>query len=268
MIPAWLPVKDAAAIPRSASAMETRAIEIRSPAVSSMSSSRPGCDGADVVGEADQVVGRLAHRATPRRRRRRPSRRVLAMWSATARIRSASATEVPPNFWTASGTAANLPRAARLACRSVPSDKRARQRAMREIKLAEQERRDRRRKGLRRGLLALVVVGAIVAIVVLVEQLPPRSPPADQSTTTTTGSTATTSTTQAGTPTTAPVSRVRGRADLPARHAGRRREAGRSPSRRPRRSASRRPGSTTRRCATDVGHLHRSRCTPPRPSRR
>src|SRR5664280_1638427 len=34
-----------------------------------------------------------------------PPRRVRAMWSATARMRSASATELPPNFRTARGTA-------------------------------------------------------------------------------------------------------------------------------------------------------------------
>ena len=42
MMPAWLPVNDAAGTPSSASAMHSSAIEIRSPAVSSMSSSRPG----------------------------------------------------------------------------------------------------------------------------------------------------------------------------------------------------------------------------------
>ena len=37
-----------------------------------------------------------------------PWRRVRAMWSATARIRSASPTEVPPNFWTTSGIRTRL----------------------------------------------------------------------------------------------------------------------------------------------------------------
>ena len=90
-----------------------------------------------------------------------PWRRVRAMWSATARIRSASPTEVPPNFWTTSGIRTRLQTAhGRLATRpprpapgsrrcgrlrarrairgdpgdwvgsrAVPSDKRARQRA-------------------------------------------------------------------------------------------------------------------------------------------
>ena len=37
-----------------------------------------------------------------------PCRSVRAMWSATARIRSASPTEVPPNFWTTSGIRTRL----------------------------------------------------------------------------------------------------------------------------------------------------------------
>ena len=36
-----------------------------------------------------------------------PWRRVRATWSATARIRSASPTEVPPNFWTTRDMAQN-----------------------------------------------------------------------------------------------------------------------------------------------------------------
>ena len=96
-----------------------------------------------------------------------PWRRVRAMWSATARIRSASPTEVPPNFWTTSGIRTRLQTADRPArprgpaspapahpglprpggairaaprdwvgSRAVPSDKRARQRAAREARLA------------------------------------------------------------------------------------------------------------------------------------
>ena len=41
-IPAWLPVKDVAGTPRSASAMQSRDIEIRSPELTSMSYSRGG----------------------------------------------------------------------------------------------------------------------------------------------------------------------------------------------------------------------------------
>ena len=63
MMPAWLPVNEAAGTPSSASAMHSRDIEIRSPAVSSMSSSRPGPHSAHVLGEADEPVGGLAHGA-------------------------------------------------------------------------------------------------------------------------------------------------------------------------------------------------------------
>ena len=63
MMPTWLPVKLIASMPRSASAMVTSAIDTRSPVVSSMSSSRPGCDLRHAVGERDEVVGGLAHRA-------------------------------------------------------------------------------------------------------------------------------------------------------------------------------------------------------------
>ena len=42
MMPTWLPVKLTASMPRSASAMHSSAIEMRSPVVSSMSISRPG----------------------------------------------------------------------------------------------------------------------------------------------------------------------------------------------------------------------------------
>ena len=48
--------------PRSSTAIESSAIEMRSPAVSSMSISRPPGVRGDVVGEAHEVVGRLAHR--------------------------------------------------------------------------------------------------------------------------------------------------------------------------------------------------------------
>ena len=61
MMPAWLPVKEADSTPRAPSAMETSAIEIRSPAVSSMSMFARRPRGRDVVGQADQVVGELAH---------------------------------------------------------------------------------------------------------------------------------------------------------------------------------------------------------------
>ena len=105
MMPAWLPVNDVAATPRSASAMHSSAMALRSPAVISMSISRPGWAATPAFGEAEQLVGLLAHGADTTTTTSLPWRRVRATWSATARMRSASATEVPPNFWTTRATA-------------------------------------------------------------------------------------------------------------------------------------------------------------------
>jgi hypothetical protein len=44
MIPTWLPVKLTASQPASTNAIVSSAAETRSPVVSSMSSSRPGCE--------------------------------------------------------------------------------------------------------------------------------------------------------------------------------------------------------------------------------
>ena len=62
MTPACDPVNDRASMPRLAIAIASSAIEIRSPAVSSMSSSRAGRHRADLVGQVDQLVGGVAHR--------------------------------------------------------------------------------------------------------------------------------------------------------------------------------------------------------------
>ncbi len=130
-----------------------------------------------------------------------PCRRVRAMWSATARIRSASPTEVPPNFWTTNGIRTRLqtahgrhprqcgprsppahsrpapprPRPTRWAIRggpgdwvgsrAVPSDKRARQRAAREARLAAEAKQKKRRRQIRNGVLVVVIAGVIVGIV-------------------------------------------------------------------------------------------------------
>ena len=108
MIPAWDPVKEAESTPRSASAMHTRAMEIRSPAVSSMSSSRGG--GLEVTSSArrrrSSVDLPMAETTTTTSL---PAARVRATWSATARMRSASPTEVPPYFCTTSAMATKLP---------------------------------------------------------------------------------------------------------------------------------------------------------------
>ncbi len=105
MNPAWLPVKETASIPRSWSAMQSRAVALRSPAVISMSSSRPGrvsdTSAASLRRSSVSLPMALITTTTSS-----PRLRVRVTWSATARIRSASATEVPPNFWTISATAA------------------------------------------------------------------------------------------------------------------------------------------------------------------
>ena len=55
-----------------------------------------------------------------------PCRRVRATWSATARIRSASPTEVPPNFWTTSGIRTRLQTCARRPAPGRPGPSRPR----------------------------------------------------------------------------------------------------------------------------------------------
>ena len=120
------------------------------------------------------------------------------MWSATARIRSASPTEVPPNFWTTNGIRMRLQTAHRpdrprvpppapgwpwdllprwaiqarplnwVGSRAVPSDKRARQRAAREARLAAEAQSQKRRKQIRNGIIVVVIAAVIVGIVFLV----------------------------------------------------------------------------------------------------
>ena len=79
--------------------MHRSEIEIRSPLVSSMSSSRAAgaSDTSWARRSRSSVVLPIADTTTTTSW---PSLRVRTMWSATARIRSGSATDVPPNFWT------------------------------------------------------------------------------------------------------------------------------------------------------------------------
>ena len=59
--PAWEPVNDRAVAPSDEMAMATSALEIRSPEVSNMSSSR-GCGVAgDILREPQEIIGRVAH---------------------------------------------------------------------------------------------------------------------------------------------------------------------------------------------------------------
>ena len=66
MTPAWLPVKERASWPRLAMAMASRAIEMRSPLVSSMSSSRPGGSGVTwfARSRSSSVVSPMAETTT------------------------------------------------------------------------------------------------------------------------------------------------------------------------------------------------------------
>jgi hypothetical protein len=83
--------------------MHTRAMALRSPAVMSMSSSRPGCvDETSAARRSSSSVS--LPMADTTRTTRSPWRTVRATWSATSRMRSGSPTEVPPNFWTISAT--------------------------------------------------------------------------------------------------------------------------------------------------------------------
>src|SRR5207253_2280074 len=77
------------------------AVALRSPAVINMSISRPGRTVAtsDARRMSSSVSLPMALTTTTTSL---PWRRVRATWSATWRMRSGSATEVPPNFWTTS----------------------------------------------------------------------------------------------------------------------------------------------------------------------
>ena len=88
--------------------MHSSDIEIRSPELTSMSYSRGGW--TELTSPASRmrssVVRPMALTTTTTSL---PARRVRATWSATARIRSASPTEVPPNFCTTRGRPSTEP---------------------------------------------------------------------------------------------------------------------------------------------------------------
>ena len=98
-MPAWDPVKLTAGMPRELRVIESRAIEIRSPALSSMSISRGEGRRSPRRPEppVDPWSAPMAETTTTTSW---PSARVDSTRSATALIRAASASEVPPNFWT------------------------------------------------------------------------------------------------------------------------------------------------------------------------
>jgi cyclophilin family peptidyl-prolyl cis-trans isomerase len=74
----------------------------------------------------------------------------------------------------------------------MPTEKRARQRALRDQKLAIQERHDRRSRRTRRSITLVIVVGVIIALVALLSGGGTKKPTASKSTTTTSVSTTTT----------------------------------------------------------------------------
>src|SRR4051812_37069183 len=101
--PACEPVYDLASYPRLWIAMASRAIEMRSPAVSSMSSSRPGGSGLTWLARSisSSVVSPIAETTTTTSS---PALRAATMRSATRLMRSAVATDEPPYFCTTSAT--------------------------------------------------------------------------------------------------------------------------------------------------------------------
>lgn len=113
--PAWLPVKLWASWPRFLIAMASRAMAIRSPAVSSMSNSRPAGigDTCSARSISSSVVSPIADTTTTTWW---PSFLASTIRLATRLMPSASATEEPPYFCTTRPTCA--PRSVRL----VPHD--------------------------------------------------------------------------------------------------------------------------------------------------
>ena len=107
MTPACEPVNDRASAPSAEMAIATSALEIRSPEVSSMSSSRAGGDGETCWARSisSSVVSPIAETTTTTSL---PSLRVATIRSATRLIRSAVPTDEPPYFWTTRPTATLL----------------------------------------------------------------------------------------------------------------------------------------------------------------
>ena len=95
--PAWEPVKDCTFSPSACTAMATSELEMRSPAVSSMSISRAGGVGLTSAARSSSssVVSPMAEQTTTTSL---PARRVSTIRWATALIRSALSREDPPYF--------------------------------------------------------------------------------------------------------------------------------------------------------------------------
>ncbi|OIQ64376.1 hypothetical protein GALL_540730 [mine drainage metagenome] len=103
MTPAWDPVNDRASTPRFAIAIASSAIEMRSPAVSSMSSSRFGGTGeiSWARSRSSSVVSPMAETTTTTSS---PARFASVIRFATRLMDSALATDEPPYFWTMRAT--------------------------------------------------------------------------------------------------------------------------------------------------------------------
>ena len=85
----------------------------------------------------------------------------------------------------------------------MPSDKRARQRAAREMRLAAEARAQKRRKQIRNAIIVVVLAAVIILIVYLTSSSnPPKKSATTTTTTTSTTAPSTTSTTVAGSTTT------------------------------------------------------------------
>jgi peptidylprolyl isomerase len=85
----------------------------------------------------------------------------------------------------------------------VPSDKRARQRAAREMRLAAEARAKKRRKQIRNAIIVVVIAAVIILIVFVTSSSnPPKKSATTTTTTTSTTAPSTTSTTVAGSTTT------------------------------------------------------------------
>src|SRR5271155_1473948 len=101
-------------------------------------------------------------------------------------MRSASPTEVPPNFWTTNAMSQTLMAWAdpsgtepapgpieqaalgRIGSPPVPSEKRSRQRAAREERLAAEAKSQKRRKQIRNVIIVVVLGAVVIGIVALV----------------------------------------------------------------------------------------------------
>jgi hypothetical protein len=118
--PAWEPVYERALRPRLAIAIANSAIEIRSPAVSSMSSSRAGGSGLTRLARSSRssVVSPIAETTTTTEW---PALRLATIRCATRLMPSASATDDPPYFCTTSATGASLLPLAAAGGLSVPT---------------------------------------------------------------------------------------------------------------------------------------------------